>query len=110
MTMILKRLVAKGPNKVDAEIIFSSTNCLIRGPSDTGKSYIRDCLWYLLGGDKQPKPIPLDEGYESLVLEISSGNEIYVITRGLRGGSAAIDGWNSKSLPKRLVPIEDDLN
>jgi hypothetical protein len=110
MAIKLVRLVSKGPDKIDAEIIFSNSNCLIRGPSDTGKSYIRDCLWYLLGGDKQPKAVPQDEGYESLSLEISSGDEDYIITRGLRGGSTAIDRVNKQMLSDNQSPIDEDLN
>jgi hypothetical protein len=110
MAIILKRLVSRGPDKTDAEIKFSDSSCLIRGPSDTGKSYIRDCLWYLLGGDKQPKPIPEDEGYESLSLEITSGDQDYIITRGLRGGSAAIDCKDNKITSEQLKAIEEDIN
>ncbi|MDI1308921.1 MAG: hypothetical protein PSV17_05750 [Methylotenera sp.] len=110
MAIVLKRIISKGPDKADAEINFSNSHCLIRGPSDTGKSYIRDCLWYMLGGDKQPKTVPEDEGYNTLTLEITSGDEDYIITRGLRGGGVSIDSVNNKTAPEQLTPIEDDLN
>ncbi len=90
MAIVLNRLVATGPNQADAEIVFHTTKCLIRGPSDTGKSYIRDCLWYLLGGDKVPKQLPEAEGYDSLVLEFASGNDIYHVQRGIKGGATAL--------------------
>jgi hypothetical protein len=86
----LIRLTATGPDRPVAEIEFAPLHCLIRGPSDTGKSYIRDCLWYLLGGEKTPKKVPEDEGYESLELEFSDGFDDYVVRRALRGGGAHI--------------------
>jgi hypothetical protein len=84
----LKRLKASGPNRPVAEIDFAPLHCLIRGPSDTGKSYIRDCLWYLLGGDKTPKKVPEDDGYELLELEFSDDRDNYLVRRALRGGGA----------------------
>lgn len=90
MAIILKRLAASGPNLSNAEIVFDPARQLIRGPSDTGKSYIRDCLWYLLGGDKLPKTFPEADGYESLILEFQSGDETYHVQRALAGGGSAL--------------------
>lgn len=90
MPIVLKRLASLGLDKAPAIIEFHPSANLVRGPSDTGKSYIRDCLWYLLGGDKVPKEIPESAGYDSLVLSFSSGDVDYLIVRGLRGGSARI--------------------
>ena len=90
MAIVLRRLAAIGAGKQDAEIIFHPARTLIRGPSDTGKSYIRDCLSYLLGGDKGPKPLPEDEGYTALTLEFVSDDKIYRIERALKGGGAAV--------------------
>lgn len=90
MAIVLKRLLARGINRDDVDLDFAPTNCLIRGPSDTGKSYIRDCLWYLLGGDKVPKFVPEAEGYQTIVLEFSSDEEDYIVQRALAGGSAEI--------------------
>lgn len=90
MAIILKRLAVSGPTLVDAEIVFDPTKQLIRGPSDTGKSYIRDCLWYLLGGDKLPKALPEAEGYHALTLEFQSGDDIYHVQRALAGGGSAL--------------------
>lgn len=91
MSITLGKLVAKGITRDDAIINFRSFGNLIRGPSDTGKSHIRDCLWYLLGGEKAPKGIPENEGYDTLLLELqtSDGSE-YTIRRGLAGGAAAV--------------------
>lgn len=110
MAITLNRLISRGPDKVDAEIEFAQHNCLIRGGSDTGKSYIRDCLWYMLGGDKQPKHIPEDEGYDTLLLELTFDKEDLLIVRGLRGGSAAIYKGNIELPTQKWESIDEDLN
>lgn len=91
MGVVLEKLISCGINVPDALIEFSSPSCLIRGPSDTGKSYIRDCLWYLLGGDKIPKEIPESKGYDTLLLQFSDiiGQQ-YTIKRSLFGGDVSL--------------------
>lgn len=101
MPIVFKRLASLGLAKAPAIIEFDSLANLVRGPSDTGKSYIRDCLWYLLGGDKVPKPIPESSGYESLILAFASGDVDYLIVRGLRGGSARI--LTTEVQPERIA-------
>lgn len=90
MAIVLTRLSASGPNLPSAEIVFHPQRFLIRGPSDTGKSYIRDCLWFLLGGDKVPKVFPLTEGYQELQLTFQAGDKEYQVLRALQGGSALV--------------------
>ncbi len=63
---------------------------LVRGPSDTGKSYIRDCLWYLLGGEKPTKKIPEAVGYDSLALTFDAAGETYELRRAHAGGETAV--------------------
>lgn len=105
MAVVLKRLVAKGLGRPDASIKFAANNCLIRGPSDTGKSYIRDCLWYLLGGEKVPKFVPEAEGYQTIALEFSFDDDAYIVQRALAGGSSTIYKRSSKR--DDAVLIED---
>lgn len=91
MGVVLEKLISCGINVPDAVIKFSSPSCLIRGPSDTGKSYIRDCLWYLLGGDKIPKEIPESKGYDALLLQFSDiVGQQYTIKRSLFGGDISL--------------------
>src|SRR6266496_3568177 len=86
----LKRLVASGVGKNDAVIVFDEFHCLIRGPSDTGKSHIRECIAYLLGGEKAIKRFPENHGYDTLVLEFLHDADVYSVTKALAGGSARI--------------------
>lgn len=90
MTIKLLSLVATGPDKLDARVDFRDPAMLVRGPSDTGKSYIRDCLWYLLGGDKPTKKIPEAAGYDSLRLVISLGDKLYELRRAHAGGETRV--------------------
>ena len=90
MAIILKQLTATGPDLAPADVFFHKNRCLIRGPSDTGKSYLRDCLWYLLGGDRVPKSFPQAEGYQALTLTFVSHDREYQVRRGISGGADAV--------------------
>lgn len=66
----LKKLLLKGENKSDAEITFTKGLNVISGASDSGKSYIYECIDYMLGGSSSPKIIDEVKGYNDLYLEI----------------------------------------
>lgn len=84
----LRRLALIGPGKAPAEVTFARGLNVIAGPSDSGKSFIAQCLDYALGSGTLPKDIPEAEGYSSVVLEIEANNDqrIYSLERSLRGG------------------------
>lgn len=84
----LRRLAMVGPGKAPAEVTFTRGLNVIAGPSDTGKSFVAQCLDYALGGGDPPKEIPEAEGYSSVVLEIegNSDHRVYSLERSLRGG------------------------
>jgi len=90
MTVNLVSLIATGPDKSEARVDFRARAMLVRGASDTGKSYIRDCLWYLLGGDKLPKKIPEASGYDLLTLELAVGDGRYEVRRAHAGGDSSL--------------------
>lgn len=110
MAIVLKRLKSVGPDREDAVLEFGNKRTLIRGPSDTGKSYIRDCLWFLLGGDKLPKTFPLAEGYQELQLRFESDGYEYEVHRSLIGGQPTVY-CRAKGNEDQLAfePHEDDL-
>lgn len=107
MGIILDKLWATGPNLPDAEVGFNPKRQLILGPSDTGKSYIRECLWYMLGGDKSPKWFPLAEGYEELHLRFISGDHQYIIRRGIKGGLPDISRTHTSDGEHSSVEVVD---
>jgi hypothetical protein len=84
----LRRLALTGPGKEPAQVTFTRGLNVIAGPSDTGKSFIAQCLDYALGSGDLPKEIPETEGYSSVVLEIEANDDqcVYSLERSLRGG------------------------
>lgn len=110
MAIALTQLQSIGPDLADAELIFHSKRFLIRGPSETGKSYIRDCLWYLLGGEKLPKPLPLAEGYQELRLRFESRDVEYEVRRGVKGGGTAVYHRPSNAADEQdFEPLDQDI-
>lgn len=110
MTVKLVSLVATGPDKPEARVDFRDPAMLVRGPSDTGKSYIRDCLWYLLGGDKLPKKIPEAFGYDLLTLKLEVDDGRYEVRRAHAGGDSTLVKLASgeDGTPKTEV-LEEDI-
>jgi len=84
----LQRLALVGPGKTPAEVTFTRGLNVIAGPSDTGKSFIAQCLDYALGSGDAPKDIPEADGYSSVVLEIEANSDlrVYSLERSVRGG------------------------
>lgn len=85
----LRRLALSGPGKAAAGVTFTRGLNVIAGPSDTGKSFIAQCLDYALGSGAPPKDIPEAAGYGLVVLEIEANNDerVYTLERSLRGGA-----------------------
>jgi hypothetical protein len=84
----LRRLALIGPGKAPSDITFTHGLNVIAGPSDSGKSYIAQCLDYALGSGTAPKKIPEAEGYSSVVMDIEANSDgrVYSLERSLRGG------------------------
>jgi len=78
------RLILRGDGKKDAETTFKEGLNVISGASNTGKTFIFQCINFLLGGGDKPKPVKQSKGYVELYLEIQSyKNEIITIRRNL---------------------------
>lgn len=66
----IKKLIITG-EKVDTKsVVFEQGLNLITGPSDTGKSYIFQCIDFIFGKSKAPKKIKESKDYENVYLEI----------------------------------------
>lgn len=91
MTIRLNKLIVTGPGKESAQIDFQGESHLVFGPTDTGKSYIVECLRYCLGSGDRPKDIGFSEGYSRVVLQVfTSDNTRYTLFRGLLEDSEAV--------------------
>ncbi|MGX8679638.1 MAG: AAA family ATPase [Sphaerochaetaceae bacterium] len=80
----IKKVIANGNGKVPSEVSFIKGVNIIHGPSNTGKSYVLDCIDYAFGSDasKSGPPIPEEDGFDSVSMTIASisGGEL-TITR-----------------------------
>ncbi|WP_205753005.1 hypothetical protein [Cupriavidus oxalaticus] len=93
---------------------FDGDHTLVRGPSDTGKSHIWDCIWFLLGGTSAPEQFPESSGYDSLELAFVHGEHEYVVRKAMAGGAAVVfvrmdDIWVADGAPNPLEQVEHDL-
>lgn len=114
MAITLKRLSVHGPGLLPAVVGFDDRRTLIRGPSDTGKSHIWDCMWFLLGGTAQPEQFPKSAGYDSLELAFLHGEHEYLVRKAVSGGGARVfvrmdDLWVEDGAPNPLEEVAQEL-
>lgn len=81
----LRELRLTGPNVEDAVIAFADGLNVVAGPSDTGKTYIAQCLSFLLGSKEVPKDIPEANGYDTacVMLVARADGSKHLLTRRL---------------------------
>lgn len=97
----LKELRLIGENLEPAVVTFEKGLNVIYGPSDTGKTFIFQCIEFLLGRSTPPKNIPEARKYTAAFLEIQTYfGEKYTIERSLKGG-------NFKKYDVTLTEIDD---
>ena len=79
--MIITKIEVKGEGKDPASVKFEKGLNVISGASDTGKSYICQCVQFILGAEKAPKSIDEAKGYSSLEVTFEEGNGGYFILK-----------------------------
>lgn len=86
--MIIKKIEVKGDGKKTAIVTLEKGLNVISGASDTGKSYICQCIQFILGAEKAPKSIDEAKGYSSLevTFEENSGGS-FVLKRELKNNT-----------------------
>ena len=84
----IRRLTLVGRGVPRAEVQFHEGLNVVSGPSDTGKTFIVQCIDYMLGGKDVPESIPEAAQYETvrLALNVSDVNEEVILERSIRGG------------------------
>ncbi|MGX1377104.1 hypothetical protein RKD56_004222 [Priestia megaterium] len=85
--IFLRKLEVVGIGFKPASITFSKGLNLISGPSNTGKSYIFECINYMLGGNEKPESFKENKGYTKALLEFESKKGILTLERELNGGN-----------------------
>lgn len=77
----------RGSNVKDAFVNFKKGLNIIQGPSETGKTYIYQCINYLLGASDAPKDIDEAKLYTEVFLElVTKSNVKFTIQSDLKGG------------------------
>ncbi|MDP3720068.1 MAG: hypothetical protein Q8T13_20090 [Acidobacteriota bacterium] len=108
---ILKRLLLSGPRVEGAEVTFERGLNVIAGPSDTGKTFIVECIDYALGSGTAPRDIKKAEPYTSIFLDIEGPDgTLYTLERGLRGGDIGIKamGHHPRTVSAKHDPNDPD--
>lgn len=77
----IEKLIVTGPRKEPAILKFSKGLNIICGPSDTGKSYVAECIDYLFGSEK----IRFDQntGYNNIKMIVATENGRITLERQL---------------------------
>ncbi len=114
MAITLKQLSVNGPGLSPAVVVFDSRRTLVRGPSDTGKSHIWKCIWFLLGGTGALEQFPESKGYDSLELAFLHGEHEYRVRKAMSGGAARVlmrqnALWVADGAPNPLEDVVQDL-
>ena len=105
----LIRLSLTGQGLKDATIPFLEGLNVIYGPSDTGKTFIIQCIDFIFGGKTPPKAIPEAKGYDRISLVISPWNspEELELTRSLKGGALML---SAEGHPPRQLSEKHSAN
>jgi len=104
---IIRELRLTGPTTSPAFVRFQKGLNIISGPSNTGKTYIFQCINYMLGGSTAPKNIVEARNYAYCYLEIeTTGGKLYILKSDLSGGDfhvydGAIDDLKENTTFKR---------
>lgn len=114
MAITLKQLSVHGPGLAPAVVVFEGRRTLIRGPSETGKSHIWKCIWFLLGGTASLEQFPESQGYDSLELAFFHGEHEFLVRKAMSGGAARVlvrqdDLWVAYGAPNPLEDVAQDL-
>lgn len=94
-----------GTNVEPASVEFGPQLTLVRGPSDTGKSFIVDALDFMMGAQNL-KEIPEREGYSTVLLglELPDGERV-TLARAAAGGGFSLYNADLREGP---LPVADD--
>ena len=86
--MIITKIEVKGEGKEPAIVKLTKGLNVISGASDTGKSYIFQCVQFILGAEKAPKSIDEAKGYSSLEVTFGeSDNGYFILKRELKNNA-----------------------
>jgi hypothetical protein len=112
----LHKLMVVGNQMKSAVIDFKPGLNVIAGASDTGKTYIFQCIDYMMGAQKVPKHIPHAQGYTEILLEIKTyDGRHFRLRRFMDGGQFHIknltrDGASEEIYGEKLSDKENNIS
>jgi hypothetical protein len=110
----ISRIALSGPGIEDAEVLFEKGLNIISGPSDTGKTFILQCIDFMLGSQSLTYDYPEAEPYDTVIMDLTlKDDEVLTFRRALKGGAFSLfkDGQKIKNLsPKHNAENEDNLS
>lgn len=111
MRILIHALVLTGPNKPDAQLNPAGASHLVFGPTDTGKSYIEECIAYCLGSDNRPRDVGYSEGYTRAALQVCSpdGSAFTFFRDLLEGREAVYEGFHSLPPQSSQSPAAEEI-
>ncbi|GAA1222677.1 AAA family ATPase [Prauserella alba] len=101
--LTLLHLTFIGPTVSPATVEFGPKLTLVRGPSDTGKSYIADTIDFMLGS-KTLEDIPERDGYDTVLLGLRlPDGEPVTLARSTQGGGFRLFRGDHRAYP---LPVD----
>ncbi|WP_155290132.1 AAA family ATPase [Rhodococcoides fascians] len=101
---MLLHLTFIGNDVRDATVEFGETVTVVRGPSDTGKSFVVDAIDFMLGASSL-KEIPQRTGYSTVLLGVRLPSaQIVTLSRSVNGGSFGLYDGDVRSGPLPPAP------
>ncbi|WP_020143926.1 hypothetical protein [Terracoccus sp. 273MFTsu3.1] len=95
----ITHLAFVGHGRPDASVEFGPSVTIVRGPSDTGKSFIADSIDFMLGAQNL-REIPQLTGYATVLMGLKFPDEHFVtITRQVSGGGYTVYTGTHFSVP-----------
>ena len=110
----VNKLILTGENVESKSVTFKKGLNVLVGPSNTGKTYVFQCIDFVLGRSKPPKKLKLSKSYEYAYLEIEeySSGEISTISRSLLDSSYLFyQNTNFSNIDKvDPIPLDEKLS
>ena len=96
----ITRLTLTGMGVPKAEVLFKPGLNVVSGPSDTGKTFIVQCIDFMFGASSLPKSIPEADPYDLLQIGLRTPDEAdeIILERGIRGGDMILSRKNCERL------------
>lgn len=94
----INKLILTGTAKRQASIEFKRGLNVVAGASDTGKTFIFQCIDYMMGGQNPPKQIEESKGFERIFLVIETyEGQAFTLERPFGGGAFQIKQGDADS-------------